>query len=177
VSTSPSYFDNARRSLATTFNRRRGFAQFSCRRSQRTDVGASDGHRHQQHASRERRAAQGPDRAAGAQPLQHTPFPPLHEKILPVLTAAAASTWIRLIARRAQRRPGTAKTQHMLADAIWLIDTPLFATLAPLSSQRSGIRHWLDTHRETVFSRRPHSSRLRRRSRPSPPICDAAPRR
>jgi hypothetical protein len=32
----------------------------------------------------------------------------------------------------------------------WLIDTPLFATLAP-SSQRSGLRHWLDMHREPVF--------------------------
>jgi toxin FitB len=33
----------------------------------------------------------------------------------------------------------------------WLIDTPLFTTLSPLSSQRSGLRHWLDTHREPVF--------------------------
>jgi hypothetical protein len=33
----------------------------------------------------------------------------------------------------------------------WLIDTPLFATLAPLSSQKSGLRHWLDMHREPVF--------------------------
>jgi hypothetical protein len=32
----------------------------------------------------------------------------------------------------------------------WLIDTPLFATLAP-SSQKSGLRHWLDMHREPVF--------------------------
>ena len=33
----------------------------------------------------------------------------------------------------------------------WLIDTPLFTTLSPLSSQRSGLRQWLDTHREPVF--------------------------
>ena len=33
----------------------------------------------------------------------------------------------------------------------WLIDTPLFATLAPASSQKSGLRHWLDTHSEPVF--------------------------
>jgi hypothetical protein len=33
----------------------------------------------------------------------------------------------------------------------WLIDTPLFVTLAPLSSQKSGLRHWLDMHREPVF--------------------------
>jgi hypothetical protein len=33
----------------------------------------------------------------------------------------------------------------------WPIDTPLFTTLSPLSSQRSGLRHWLDTHREPVF--------------------------
>jgi predicted nucleic acid-binding protein len=32
----------------------------------------------------------------------------------------------------------------------WLIDTPLFASLAP-SSQKSGLRHWLDTHREPIF--------------------------
>ena len=32
----------------------------------------------------------------------------------------------------------------------WLIDTPLFATLAP-SSQKSGLRHCLDMHREPVF--------------------------
>jgi predicted nucleic acid-binding protein len=32
----------------------------------------------------------------------------------------------------------------------WLIDTPLFATLAP-SSQKPGLRHWLDMHREPVF--------------------------
>jgi toxin FitB len=32
----------------------------------------------------------------------------------------------------------------------WLIDTPLFATLAP-SSQKSRLRHWLDMHREPVF--------------------------
>jgi toxin FitB len=33
----------------------------------------------------------------------------------------------------------------------WLIDTPLFATLAPQATQRSGLRHWLDMHREPVF--------------------------
>ena len=33
----------------------------------------------------------------------------------------------------------------------WLIDTPLFATLAPASSQKSGLRHWLEAHREPVF--------------------------
>jgi PIN domain nuclease of toxin-antitoxin system len=33
----------------------------------------------------------------------------------------------------------------------WLIDTALFATLGPASSQKSGLRHWLDTHREPVF--------------------------
>jgi hypothetical protein len=33
----------------------------------------------------------------------------------------------------------------------WLIDIALFATLGPASSQRSGLRHWLDTHREPVF--------------------------
>jgi toxin FitB len=33
----------------------------------------------------------------------------------------------------------------------WLIDTALFATLAPASSQKSGLRHWLETHREPVF--------------------------
>jgi toxin FitB len=33
----------------------------------------------------------------------------------------------------------------------WLIDTALFATLAPASFQKSGLRHWLDTHREPVF--------------------------
>jgi hypothetical protein len=32
----------------------------------------------------------------------------------------------------------------------WLIDTPLFDSLAP-SSQKSGLRHWLDTHYEPVF--------------------------
>jgi predicted nucleic acid-binding protein len=32
----------------------------------------------------------------------------------------------------------------------WLIDTPLFATLAP-SAQKSALRHWLDMHREPVF--------------------------
>jgi predicted nucleic acid-binding protein len=32
----------------------------------------------------------------------------------------------------------------------WLIDTPLFATLAP-SSQKSELRHWLDMHREPIF--------------------------
>ena len=32
----------------------------------------------------------------------------------------------------------------------WLIDTPLFATLAPLS-QKSGLRPWLEMHREPVF--------------------------
>jgi PIN domain nuclease of toxin-antitoxin system len=33
----------------------------------------------------------------------------------------------------------------------WLIDTALFVTLGPASSQKSGLRHWLDTHREPVF--------------------------
>ena len=33
----------------------------------------------------------------------------------------------------------------------WLIDTALFATLGPASSQKSGLRHWLDTQREPVF--------------------------
>ena len=33
----------------------------------------------------------------------------------------------------------------------WLIDTALFATLGPASSQKSGLRHWLGTHREPVF--------------------------
>jgi hypothetical protein len=33
----------------------------------------------------------------------------------------------------------------------WLIDTALFATLGPASSQKSGLRHWLDTHSEPVF--------------------------
>jgi PIN domain nuclease of toxin-antitoxin system len=32
----------------------------------------------------------------------------------------------------------------------WLIDTPLFATLAP-SSQKLGLRHWLHMHHEPVF--------------------------
>jgi toxin FitB len=32
----------------------------------------------------------------------------------------------------------------------WLIDTPLFATLAP-SSQKSELRHWLDMHRDPIF--------------------------
>jgi hypothetical protein len=32
----------------------------------------------------------------------------------------------------------------------WLIDTALFATLGPASSQKSGLRHWLDTHRQPV---------------------------
>lgn len=33
----------------------------------------------------------------------------------------------------------------------WLIDTALFSTLAPASSQKSGLRHWLEAHREPVF--------------------------
>jgi PIN domain nuclease of toxin-antitoxin system len=33
----------------------------------------------------------------------------------------------------------------------WLIDTALFATLGPGSSQKSGLRHWVDTHSEPVF--------------------------
>jgi PIN domain nuclease of toxin-antitoxin system len=33
----------------------------------------------------------------------------------------------------------------------WLIDTPLFASLAPQSTQKSGLRHWLEMHREPVF--------------------------
>lgn len=33
----------------------------------------------------------------------------------------------------------------------WLIDTALFATLAAASSQKSGLRHWLEAHREPVF--------------------------
>jgi toxin FitB len=33
----------------------------------------------------------------------------------------------------------------------WLIDTALFSTLAPASSQKSGLRHWLGAHREPVF--------------------------
>ena len=33
----------------------------------------------------------------------------------------------------------------------WLIDTALFATLGPASPQKSGLRYWLDTHREPVF--------------------------
>jgi len=33
----------------------------------------------------------------------------------------------------------------------WLIDTALFATLGPASSQKSGLRHWLEAHREPVF--------------------------
>ena len=33
----------------------------------------------------------------------------------------------------------------------WLIDTALFTTLGPALSQKSGLRHWLDTHREPVF--------------------------
>lgn len=33
----------------------------------------------------------------------------------------------------------------------WLIDTALFATLGPASSQKSGLRHWLNAHREPVF--------------------------
>jgi hypothetical protein len=33
----------------------------------------------------------------------------------------------------------------------WLIDTALFATLGPASSQKSGLRYWLDTHSEPVF--------------------------
>jgi toxin FitB len=33
----------------------------------------------------------------------------------------------------------------------WLIDTALFTTLGPASPQKSGLRHWLDTHREPVF--------------------------
>jgi toxin FitB len=33
----------------------------------------------------------------------------------------------------------------------WLIDTALFATLGPASSQKSGLRYWLDAHREPVF--------------------------
>jgi hypothetical protein len=32
-----------------------------------------------------------------------------------------------------------------------LIDTALFATLGPASSQKSGLRPWLDAHREPVF--------------------------
>ena len=32
----------------------------------------------------------------------------------------------------------------------WLIDTALFATLGP-ASQKSGLRDWLDAHREPVF--------------------------
>lgn len=33
----------------------------------------------------------------------------------------------------------------------WLIDTALFATLGPASSQKSGLRPWLAAHREPVF--------------------------
>ena len=33
----------------------------------------------------------------------------------------------------------------------WLVDTALFATLGPASSQKSGLRYWLDAHREPVF--------------------------
>jgi hypothetical protein len=33
----------------------------------------------------------------------------------------------------------------------WLIDTPLFASLAPQSTQKPGLRHWLEMHSEPVF--------------------------
>ena len=60
------------------------------------------------------------------------------------------------------RAPTTQPTERHALNT-WLIDTPLFATLA-LSSQKPELRHWLACIVSPFFSRRPHSSRSRRPS-------------
>jgi hypothetical protein len=56
---------------------------------------------------------------------------------------------LRLVAKIAIAYRGYPTESNALKT--WLIDTALFATLGPASSQKSGLRHWLSAHREPVF--------------------------